>query len=154
MIRNGVVGTMAIFLFPVVSQQIPDSSPGVFVIFSLLLKEVFLGMMMGFLLIIPFWALEAAGFFMDNQRGASMASTMNPMSGSDSSPMGILFSQTFTAIYLISGLFILMLKSIFLSYQVWPIFSFYPQLNPNTVMFILGQFDLIITWAVWLAAPL
>ena len=154
MIRNGVVGTMAIFLFPVVSQQIPDSSPGVFVIFSLLLKEVFLGMMMGFLLIIPFWALEAAGFFMDNQRGASMASTMNPMSGSDSSPMGILFSQTFTAIYLISGLFILMLKSIFLSYQVWPIFSFYPQLNPNTVMFILGQFDLIITWAVWLAAPI
>ncbi|MCY4178653.1 MAG: type III secretion system export apparatus subunit SctT [Endozoicomonadaceae bacterium] len=91
---------------------------------------------------------------MDNQRGASMASTMNPMSGSDSSPMGILFSQTFTAIYLISGLFILMLKSIFLSYQVWPIFSFYPQLNPNTVMFILGQFDLIITWAVWLAAPI
>ena len=91
MIRNGVVGAMAIFLFPVVSQQIPDSSPGVFVIFSLLLKEVFLGMMMGFLLIIPFWALEAAGFFMDNQRGASMASTMNPMSGSDSSPMENLF---------------------------------------------------------------
>lgn len=154
MIRNGIVGAMAIFLFPVVSQQMPQSNPGMLIIFSVLLKEVFLGMMMGFLLIIPFWALEAAGFFMDNQRGASMASTMNPMSGSDSSPMGILFSQAFTAIYLISGLFLVVLKSIFLSYDVWPIFSFHPQLKPTTVFFILSQFDLIITWAVWLAAPI
>ncbi len=154
MIRNGLVGGMAIFLFPVISVQSPETSPGVMIMFAVIMKEVFIGVMIGFLANIPFWAIEAAGFFMDNQRGASMASSLNPMSGSESSPMGILFSQTFTTVFIISGVFLIMLKSIFLSYDVWPIFSFYPELKPNTTVFILNQFDQIITLAVWLAAPI
>jgi len=154
MIRNGIVGAMALFLFPVVSNQVPAESLGVIIMFSIILKEVFIGMMIGFIATIPFWALEAAGFFMDNQRGASMASSLNPMSGSESSPMGILFSQTFTTIYIIGGIFLIKLKSVFLSYDVWPVFSFYPELKHNTTLFILNQFDQIITLAVWLAAPI
>ena len=145
MIRNGIVGAMAIFLFPVVSTQVPDTSPGMMAIFALIMKEVFVGMMIGFMATIPFWALEAAGFFMDNQRGASMASSLNPLSGSESSPMGILFSQTFTTVYLVGGIFLIMLKSVFISYDVWPVFSFYPQFNHNTTLFVLNQFDQIIT---------
>ena len=83
-----------------------------------------------------------------------MASSLNPMSGSESSPMGILFSQTFAAIYLISGVFLILIKGIFFSYQAWPIFSFFPQLDMAATTFFLNQFDLIITLAVWLAAPI
>ena len=154
MIRNGIVGAMAIFLFPVVSTQAPDTSPGVMIIFAVLIKEVFIGMMIGFMATIPFWALEAAGFFIDNQRGASMASSLNHMSGSESSPMGILFSQAFSTIYIIGGMFLIMLKGVFFSYVAWPVFSFYPELKMATTTFVLNQFDLIITLAVWLAAPI
>ncbi|GAA4652824.1 SctT family type III secretion system export apparatus subunit VscT [Kistimonas scapharcae] len=153
MIRNGVVGGLAIFLFPLVSQQQPDTSPGMWMLLALIMKEVLIGMLIGFIATIPFWALESAGFFVDNQRGASMASSMNAMTGSESSPMGILFGQTFFTLYLVSGVFLILLNSIFHSYEAWPVFSFYPVLNQSAMIFFLGQFDQIITLAVWLAAP-
>lgn len=153
MIRNGVVGGLAIFLFPLVSQQQPDASPGMWLLLALILKEALIGMLIGFVSTIPFWALESAGFFMDNQRGASMANSLNAMTGSESSPMGILFGQTFFTLYLVSGIFLILLNSIFHSYEAWPVFSFYPRLNQSATIFFLGQFDQIITLAVWLAAP-
>ena len=67
--------------------------------------------------------------------------------------MGILFSQAFTAIIMISGLFMLILESLFLSYATWPVFSYYPHLNQEAAIYFLGQFDLIIGLAMWLAAP-
>ena len=42
-------------------------------------KEAFVGMTMGFIVALPFWIFEAAGFVIDNQRGASLGST--PESG-------------------------------------------------------------------------
>ncbi|MTI14264.1 type III secretion system export apparatus subunit SctT [Sansalvadorimonas verongulae] len=154
MIRNGIVGSLAIFLYPMVSAQEPDSTPGMLIILALILKEVMIGMFIGFIATIPFWALEAAGFIIDNQRGASMASTMNPMSGSETSPMGLMFAQAFTCIYLISGVFLILLGSLFQSYHAWPVFEFWPTINQSAVLFFLGQFDLIITLSVWLAAPI
>ncbi|MBE8215683.1 MAG: type III secretion system export apparatus subunit SctT [Endozoicomonadaceae bacterium] len=154
MIRNGIVGVLALFLLPLTLSQVPETKPPFMVLFGLMGKEVFLGMLMGFIANIPFWAVEASGFFIDNQRGASMASTLNPLSGSESSPTGILFSQTFIAIYIISGVFFIMLGTVLNSYQIWPLFSFFPTLNIETASFILNQFDTIITLAVWLAAPI
>ncbi len=153
MIRNGIIGVLAIFLLPLTLSQIPETKPNFMVLFTIMAKEVFLGVLMGFVATIPFWAIEASGFFIDNQRGASMASSLNPLSGSESSPMGILFSQSFISIYIISGNFLIMLSSILMSYKVWPLFDFYPKFNPETAFFILSQFDTIITLAVWLAAP-
>ena len=154
MIRNGIVGSFALFLYPLVAAQQPDITPGGVAILALILKEVLIGFFIGFLATIPFWAMEAAGFIIDNQRGASMASTMNPMSGSETSPTGLLFSQSFTVIYLISGTFLIMLGALLHSYQAWPVFSFWPELNSSAVVFFLGQFDQIVTLAVWLAAPI
>ena len=154
MIRNGIVGSLAIFLYPTVSAQEPATSLSILMILTLILKEVMIGMFIGFIATIPFWVMEASGFIIDNQRGASMASTMNPMSGSETSPMGLMFAQSFTAIYIISGTFLILLGSLFHSYTAWPIFEFYPQLNPSAILFFMGQFDLIITLAVWMAAPI
>ena len=117
------------------------------------MKETMIGMIIGFCVAIPFWAMEACGFFIDNQRGASMASTMNPMSGSETSPMGLLFAQTFNTLFIISGLFLLLLDHIFNSYALWPVFSFWPSVDGSATLFILKQFDLLITIAMWLAAP-
>ena len=154
MIRNGIVGSLAIFMYPMISVQAPEVSPPITFILALILKEVMIGMFIGFVATIPYWVLEATGFIIDNQRGASMASTMNPMSGSETSPMGLLFSQAFTCTYLISGIFLILLGSLFHSYEAWPLFEFWPKINQSAVLFFLGQFDLIVTMAVWLAAPI
>ena len=154
MIRNGIVGSLAIFLYPTISAQEPTTHMSMLMIMALILKEVLIGMLIGFIATVPFWAMEATGFIIDNQRGASMASTMNPMSGSETSPTGLLFAQSFTAIYIITGTFLLLLGSIFHSYEAWPVFEFYPKLNQSAILFFMGQFDMIITLAVWMAAPI
>ena len=153
MMRNGICGCLILFLHPMLAELKPDETITIFQTAGLVLKEAFIGAILGFCITIPFWALESAGFFIDNQRGASMASSLNPLSGAETSPMGVLFSQAFSAIFMVSGLFLLLLNSLFISYQAWPIFSFFPQLDQSAAIFFLNQFDLIIGLAMWLAAP-
>lgn len=153
MMRNGVAMALVLFMHPMLAEAVPDKTPTIYATLFIVLKEVFIGALLGFVITIPFWALESAGFFIDNQRGASMASAMNPLSGAESSPMGILFSQAFTAIFMVSGLFLLLVKSLFISYASWPVFSYFPNINPEGAIFFLKQFDLIISLSMWLAAP-
>ena len=153
MMRNGVAMALVLFMHPMLAEAVPDKTPTIYATLFIVLKEVFIGALLGFVITIPFWALESAGFFIDNQRGASMASAMNPLSGAESSPMGILFSQAFTAIFMVSGLFLLLVKSLFISYSTWPVFSYFPNINPEGAIFFLKQFDLIISLSMWLAAP-
>ena len=153
MIRNGVAASMVLFLHPMLAEGKPEEELSIYFTAGIVLKEIFIGSILGFCVAIPFWALESAGFFIDNQRGASMASTMNPMSGAETSPMGILFTQSFIALVMISGLFMLILESLFMSYATWPVFSYYPRLHIDAAKFFLNQFDLIIGLAMWLAAP-
>lgn len=153
MIRNGIAASLVLFLHPMLAEAKPEESVSIYITGAIVMKEVFIGAIIGFCVAIPFWALESAGFFIDNQRGASMASTMNPFSGAETSPMGILFSQAFIALIMTSGLFLLLLHSLFLSYATWPVFSYYPHLNQEAARFFLNQFDLIIGLAMWLSAP-
>ncbi|WP_443827060.1 EscT/YscT/HrcT family type III secretion system export apparatus protein, partial [Desulfovibrio sp.] len=69
----------------------------------LLLKEAVLGLMIGFLAGIVFWTVQSAGFFMDNQRGASMAEGTDILSGDQSSPLGQLLFQSLVYIFYTSG---------------------------------------------------
>ncbi len=154
MLRNGVTASLALFLFPVVLDSFPVHEPLSFIsIVVLLLKESMIGVLMGFCVAVLFWAIEAAGFFIDNQRGSTMASSMNPLSGEQTSILGILLSQAMTTVFFTSGLFMLFLYGLYESYHVWPLFSYYPTLNPYFVSFFLGQMDLLMYLTVVLASP-
>lgn len=152
MIRNGICLSLALFLHPAIGEGRPETLH-IMTTAAIVIKEVFIGALIGYCIAIPFWAMESAGFFIDNQRGASMASVMNPFSGAETSPLGILFSQAFIALMMTSGLFLLLLKSLFLSYQAWPVFSYFPELTLKATVFFLNQFDLIVGLAMWLSAP-
>ncbi len=153
MIRNGIAMCLVLFMHPMLSEAKPEEALTIYQTAAIVIKEIFIGAIMGYCLAIPFWAMEAAGFFIDNQRGASMASTLNPFSGAETSPLGILFSQTLIALIMTSGLFLLILDSLMLTYKAWPVFSYFPDLNLEGADFFLNQFDLIIKLAMWLAAP-
>ncbi len=71
----------------------------------LIAKEVLLGLLIGFVAAIPFWAIEASGFLIDNQRGAAMGSLFNPSLGSQTSPTGLLLTQTLITLFFASSAF-------------------------------------------------
>ncbi|MEC4720719.1 type III secretion system export apparatus subunit SctT [Noviherbaspirillum sp. CPCC 100848] len=120
---------------------------------GLVVKECFIGLVLGYLIAIPFWGFEAIGFIIDNQRGASIAATINPLTGHDSSPLGILFNQAFIVFFLIAGGFGLMLDILYNSYAQWSVFLWWPKIDQSVVPLLLAQLDGLVNMAVLLAAP-
>ena len=120
---------------------------------AVILKEVLIGLAIGLSVSVVLWAVEAAGFFIDNQRGAAMASSLNPMSGEQTSPLGILLAQMVAVLLFSSGLFAQFLVVLFTTYKVWPVWSFFPALNPAAPQMFLGWLDFLMKATVVLSAP-
>jgi type III secretion protein T len=120
---------------------------------ALILKETALGFVLGFLLAVPFWAFEAVGFFIDNQRGASIGATLNPLTGNDSSPMGMLFNQAFMVFIFVSGIFVLLLGVLYESFVLWPVLSWQPALQDGGITAWLAQLDGVVKVALLFSAP-
>ncbi|WP_394869020.1 type III secretion system export apparatus subunit SctT, partial [Acinetobacter pittii] len=117
-------------------------------------KEVLLGLLIGFVATIPFWAMEATGFIIDNQRGAALASTFNPSLGSQTSPTGLLLTQTLITLFFSGGAFLALVGSLFRSYASWPVSSFFPQFGSQWVEFFYAQFSQMLMLCALFAAPL
>jgi type III secretion protein T len=120
---------------------------------ALLTKEAFVGFAIGYALAIPFWAFEAVGFIIDNQRGASISATLNPLTGNDSSPLGILFNQAFIVFFFVCGGFSMMLGILYDSFRLFPVFDWVPTLHPETVPLLLAQLDRLVYLMMLYAAP-
>lgn len=119
----------------------------------LVAKEVFIGLVMGFLVAIPFWIFEAVGFVVDNQRGASLGATINPATGNDSSPLGILFNQAFMVFFLVGGGFMLMLTMLYDSFRLWDLWDWTPTLRRESVPLMLDQLGRFLRLTLLFAAP-
>jgi type III secretion protein T len=120
---------------------------------GLAVKEGFIGIVLGYLLAVPFWAMEAVGFLIDNQRGASIAATVNPLTGHDTSPLGILFNQAFIVFFFASGGFALFLDVVYGSYAVFPVFALLPSFDAAAPTIALQMLDGMVRMAVLMAAP-
>lgn len=153
LLRYSVAAALGVMVAPMLMPTInmTDLSGGH--IFLMLLKEAFIGFVLGYMIAIPFWAFEAVGFLIDNQRGASIAATLNPLTGNDSSPMGILFNQAFIVFFFVSGGFLLMLDVLYDSYRLWDVMSWTPQLRPESIVVMLEQLNKIVLIAVLLSSP-
>ncbi|WP_369309403.1 type III secretion system export apparatus subunit SctT [Providencia rettgeri] len=87
---------------------------------GLIISEICIGLTLGFCAAIPFWAMDAAGTIIDTMRGSSMASIINPLLGQQSSLFGVLFSQVFNVIFLITGCFNKLIETLYHSYITFP----------------------------------
>ncbi|MFB9159873.1 type III secretion system export apparatus subunit SctT [Chromobacterium violaceum] len=119
LIRNSLVLMIALPLLPVYPQwQLPAAGAWGYVLLAA--GEICIGLMIGFCAAIPFWVLDMAGFLIDTMRGSSMASVLNPLLGQQSSLFGLLFTQIFGVLFLISGGFNELLEAIYQSYVTLP----------------------------------
>lgn len=154
LVRNGVLCSLALFIFPMINQQdLPVETDGIWLM-VILGKEVLLGMLIGFVAAIPFWAIEAAGFLVDNQRGAAMASMFNPTLGSQSTPTAVLLTQTLITLFFSGGGFVAFIYALFNSYSSWPVISFFPTVTEEWVRFFYAQFEQLMWLGVLMSAPL
>ncbi len=90
--KSALVLSLYLVIHPAVLEALPvhgELTGAVYLtILFLALKEAFIGFILGWLAGLVFWAVEAAGMFIDNQRGAASANEMNMMTAEQSTPHG------------------------------------------------------------------
>jgi type III secretion protein T len=154
LLRFGVAASLCIVLVPPVGQRAGEIANDPPRLFLTILKETILGVLIGFLLASLYWAAEGIGAYIDNQRGSAMASSANPLTGAESTSLGILFTQAFTVYLMTTGAFVLLLGAFYNTYVLWPVLDFVPSLGSNGPVIILDTFDRMFRMIVVLSAPL
>lgn len=92
----------------------------------MLVKEAFVGFILGFLITIPFYYTQGAGALIDHQRGAQSLQVMDPSTQMQTSPLGTLFNNMMLVIFFSIGGPILFFDAVFTSYSVLPFDQFFP----------------------------
>lgn len=152
--RNCIVLTFSLITFPSMLAFIQTHDIGVGFVFASVIKEAIIGAFMGYLAGLFIYALAAMGHLFDYQRGAAFASLMDPATGTETSPMGALFTQLTITLFFTNGGFLLFLSGMYESYRVWPISSFWPRLDPQFASFFLAKLDEFTALALLLASPM
>jgi type III secretion protein T len=153
--RNGVILALSLPLLKLgYDTRPPDFNPtDLFFTMGLVLKELAIGVLLGLPVATTAWGVEAAGFFIDNQRGSAMASSLNPATGNQTSPMGILLGQAYTTWLFLTGGFLLMMRVLYQSERLWPLWRFTPALGPGFGTAMLNVLDGVMLLAVLIAGP-
>lgn len=151
-VRNSIAISCMLYLLPLVfedAHRISTLGDGIYAVF---LKEIFLGAMIGYLVTLPFWMMEALGNVIDNQRGAAAAG-FDEVTSNESTGLGRLFSQIIFVMFFVSGGYLNFLGWVYQTYTVWPVHSFYPSFDADVVGLALGFLDTFMHHVVLLAAP-
>lgn len=152
--RQVVIISLTSLAIPMVHTSGIPQDPDMLFLIGVLTKEVAIGMMIGFVTGMPFWIAEGAGFFIDNQRGSSMADMFDPMSGENTSPFGLLFARVIGVFFFMGGGFFAFLTIMYDSYVHWPVFSWFPVMTEAFPIVFLNTLDHMMGMIVTLAAPL
>lgn len=150
--RNAVILSLTLILFPLFLPP-EEFSFNVLELTALLVKEGVLGALIGFYSSYALWIGESVGFFIDNQRGATLASVFNPLIGQTTSPLGNGLNVIFTAFFYVIGGFVSFLAIVYASYVTWPMFSFYPTFDGRFPLFVLASGDHLLRSIVLYSAP-
>ncbi|WP_461211033.1 type III secretion system export apparatus subunit SctT [Desulfocurvus sp. DL9XJH121] len=159
-LRMAVALPLALFLYPVLPtfEQLSvglGSSETVLLIVGLMAKEIFVGLALGWLVGIMFWAVESAGFFIDNQRGGSSAQMSDPLSVDQTSPTGSLLFQSMVFLFYSGGGFLGFLSMVMSSYLLWPVGQALPWPTGQAFpLLFVGALGKLFLYVVLLAAPI
>lgn len=154
-IRMVTAIVLSVFVFAnlqdTLSGQLPDDKG---LIIALFFKEVFIGLAIGLTTIMVFYAVEAGGRIVDNQRGSANAQIFVPQLG-QVSIFGLFQFWLGLALFLQLNGHILFLNAFLKGFQVVPVFflpTIEPGLSPFLQLMIRMSADVLVL-GMQLAAP-
>ena len=120
---------------------------------TILIKEVFVGLIIGFFFGSVLWALESAGQIIDTKVGATLAQVVDPLSGHQTSLNGAFLGRLASVVFVSMGGLSLLLRVIMESYVIWPIAAPMPVLDGRSLSLFEGEFGRLMVLATLFAAP-
>ncbi|MGO2392276.1 MULTISPECIES: type III secretion system export apparatus subunit SctT [Halomonas] len=155
LIRAAVALTLSIpMILPILETLSALGDTTAFIITGLLFKELLIGVFLGMVFGIPFWAAEVAGELVDLQRASTMGQLLDPSGATQSSVTSTLLVIMLVALFFGSGGFLVLLDGFYNSYTLWPVDSFMPALDIRTALAMLGFLDQVMRVGLLMVAPL
>jgi flagellar biosynthetic protein FliR len=155
-VKMGIGMAFTIIIFPLVGRfQVGPIPVDPLNFFLMVIKEAFVGFLLGFVAAEVFYAVEMAGKIVDLVRGTNQVQLMVPQLGERSSAFGDLNYQLMLVIFLFLGGHHVFIAALFESFRVVPLDQYPPftaGLWPLVEMFARLSAD-IFTIGVTLAAP-
>jgi type III secretion protein T len=116
-------------------------------------KEVMLGLAMGFAMSTVFWVVEFAAALIDTAAGFNSVQMQNPMSNEQSTPVANMFSKLAGAVFFAIGGGVFLAQAMFDSFQAWPLADLHPSAQGAYAVFIERQVGTMFSSVLKLAAP-
>ena len=151
--RNAVIIVLCLPMVPVNLIHAVPAAGSISSLAVYVAKEYALGFFLGWMVGWIFWMITAAGDFIDNQRGAAIASSIDPFQGQETTPLGILFSQAFMTYLYASGGILLIVDILYKSFAIWPVTNMLPIWSPKFPILMLQVVDLGMRTMIVLSAP-
>lgn len=154
LLRGGVALALALPLAPGLQAAAgPALAGGGAALTVLLVKETLVGLVIGLVAGVPFWAAQTAGELLDQQRGSQSALVPDP-SGEEAGVTGVLLLLTSAVVFLGAGGLRLLQEGVFESYALWPAASPLPAFSAEAGLRTLGVLDRLLAGGLVLASPL
>lgn len=115
-------------------------------------KETAIGIVLGALVAAPLWAIEAAGTYLDYQRGGN-PQALDPAASVDASLLGAMFQQALVVFLMYSGGLHALLEIVWTSYAAWPVLDALAPPGPHTWLAVGSLLAATMRFALTLAAP-
>ena len=153
LVRNVFLVSLAIAVFPLITDSVDVNQIHGVGIVPVLMKEVFIGIVLGYSFGIIFWALEGAGEVIDTKVGSTTAQIVDPLLGHQTTLIGAFLSRLTAYLFVALGGLLVFLKLLLTSYVVWPVSSKFPILEAPGQDFFILRFDEMMAMILLLAAP-
>ncbi len=148
--RVALSALIALLLAPMVPPFSLQNAP-IFSLFGVMIQEVSVGLMLGFIARMIFYAVDLAGNVIASELGLSMGAIMDPMSGASSQVPGTILFFLATAVMLTLNLHHWILAGFERAYEVLPIGG--AHLNRELFQVVLNQTGGVFMVALEISAP-
>ena len=118
MIKIVLAGSFALVVLPVYLHN--NINIGGLQLVALLVKEICVGALIGYIFSIPIWLVENVGNIIDIQRGEQFGAEIDPMTKNPSSSIAKLLNQSFMVYLISAGGIALLVRFIFFSFSACP----------------------------------
>lgn len=152
LVRNSFFVSLAVLVYPLAA-AVPAAGIGLPAWPAIVVKELLIGLYLGFVFSAVFWAVSAAGNLIDTKVGSNFASILDPIQGHQTSLTGESLSQLAAWLFMASGAFTLFIDLLMTSYTIWPVAQLLPPLRAAAQELVIGEFDSLFTTALLLSAP-
>jgi type III secretion protein T len=151
-VRNSIFvsfGLIVLVMVPPVS--VAGLTPGQWMI--LFGKEAFIGIVIGYFFATVLWSMEVAGNYIDTKVGATMAQTVDPLSGHQTSLSGSFMSRLANYAFIAAGGLLVLVGTVLQSYALWPIDQTVPSLKGVAVTIFTDEFSRLMIISLLVSSP-